>query len=181
MTPGYSIGPNVIRPWYMRCPQGDLQVCRDKEQATEQVHEFPVLAVARVNYLDHGLVVTVSQNTLVPPYVPPDNASQHDWEQFLAPGEDRWPEVLKPVASRPCSDHLVPAASMNRWWSGDPTQYDSCIETPFQCSRNVCHQARSDRKAAFSRIRGRRPRDPFRSSNIRRRKVLPGLTTLLAC
>ena len=103
VIPGYSIGPNVIRPWYMRCPQGDMQVCRDKEQATEQMHEFPVLAVARVN----GLVVTVSQNTLVPPYVPPDNASQHDWEQFLyrygAPGEDRWPEVLKPVASRPCS------------------------------------------------------------------------------
>ena len=52
---------------------------------------------------------------------------------------------------------------------------------PFYASRNMCHHMRSERKDAFSLINCLFFPQPFRSSNIQRKKVLPGLTTFDAC
>ena len=62
-------------------------------------------------------------------------------------------------------------------WVGSPS-----IETPFQDSKNVCHQARSGRNATLSRTNDSRlDPDPLSRSNMRLRNVLPGRTTLQAC
>ncbi len=56
------------------------------------------------------------------------------------------------------------------------------METPFHTSRNVCHQARSERNTALSQTNGWRiDFVPLSKSNMRLRNVLRGHTTLPAC
>ena len=86
-------------------PQGDLVMRRNKEQGPEQVHEGHVFAVARVDHVNHQLVVTVSQDILLPPVTPPHQAGQYDRKELLhgdgAVCETPRPEILKPVAAFP--------------------------------------------------------------------------------
>ena len=74
-----------------------------------------------------------------------------------------------------------PDASDYRWWSVSRSAGSASMDTPFHSSKKTCHHMRSERKDAFKRINCRLFGVPFNSSNIHRRNVLPGRTTLHVC
>ena len=168
VIPGNSICPNIGSPRYVYCPQRNLLVRCDKEEAPEQLHQLGVLAVARVHYGHYGLVVAVGQYRLLSPASAPHDAGQHNWEKLLhcngALYKHYGPEVLEPEVPRPGPASEGPRCVGEEvivGWSALGCREHGYAVPVFQHryytiygSRKVCHHVRSERNAAFRRMRG---------------------------
>ena len=75
----------------------------DEEEASEQMHELRISAIACIDHCNHRLVVAVGKDTPVTPGIAPHDTGQYNWEEFLhcdgSVCDLFWPEVLEPVPS----------------------------------------------------------------------------------